>query len=236
MSGSTIRGMVFDMDGVIIDSHPAHRTAWKQFLQSVDRDVAETELDFILDGRKRDEILRYFLGDLSSEQITEYGDRKNQMLKDMDDQIQPVVGVVEFLCSLRQAGVRVALATSAGLGRAHSTLEGLGLSQYFDTIVTGDDVLSGKPDPSIYRLAAQRMRQAVQNLVAVEDAVAGVEAATTAGMRCIGIAPPSRAGALRAAGADPVVPHFGALSFAKLQEYFCKNSLPRSEATHRAPS
>ena len=59
-----LRGVVFDMDGVIIDSHPAHRLAWKAFLESVGRETSDEELDFILDGCKRAEILKHFLGEL----------------------------------------------------------------------------------------------------------------------------------------------------------------------------
>ena len=56
------RGVVFDMDGVIVDSHPAHRKAWRHFLRNLGREVSERDLDFILDGRKRCDILRHFLG------------------------------------------------------------------------------------------------------------------------------------------------------------------------------
>jgi beta-phosphoglucomutase-like phosphatase (HAD superfamily) len=72
-----LRGVVFDMDGVIIDSHPAHRLAWKAFLESVGRETRDEELDFILDGYKRAEILEHFLGKLAPEQIAEYGNRKD---------------------------------------------------------------------------------------------------------------------------------------------------------------
>lgn len=57
-----LSAVIFDMDGVIIDSHPAHRAAWRTFLREIGRKVTETELDFVLDGRKRSEILRHFLG------------------------------------------------------------------------------------------------------------------------------------------------------------------------------
>lgn len=220
MPSCKIRGVVFDMDGVVIDSHPSHRRAWKQFLQSVGRDATETELDVILDGHKREDILHYFFGDLSPEKITEYGTRKDQMLRELDEELRPTAGVVEFLGSLRQAGVRIGLATSASHKRTHATIAELGFTHYFDAIVTGNDVALGKPDPSVYRLAAERLREAPRNLIAVEDAVAGVQAATTAGIRCIGFAFGARAEVLRSAGADPVVSHFQQLSLTALQEYF----------------
>jgi beta-phosphoglucomutase len=217
MSCNHLRGVVFDMDGVIIDSHPTHRLAWKQFLQSVDREASDDELEFILEGRKREEILRHFLGDLSSDQIRQYGSRKDEMLRRLGNGTKPIAGVIEFLSSLKEAGVRTALATSAGKTRTLGTLAELHLSDYFDAIVTGDEVVTGKPDPLIYRLAAQRMDEKPQHLVAFEDAVAGVSAATGAGLRCVGLAVGQRAKHLSAAGADPVLPNFLALSLPQLR-------------------
>ena len=232
MSSCKIRGVVFDMDGVVVDSHPGHRRAWKKFLQSVGRDATDTELDVILDGHKREEILRRFFGDLSPETITEYGARKDQMLRELDEELRPIAGVVDFLGSLRRAGTRIGLATSASHKRTHATISELGLTHYFDAIVTGDEVACGKPDPSIYRVAAEGLREAPRNLVAIEDAAAGVKAATAAGMRCVGLAFGTKAEILRSAGADPVVSQFQQLSISTLQEHFSAGSHNRGANNH----
>ena len=72
-----LQAIIFDMDGVLIDSHPIHRQAWQRFLLTLDQQVSDAGLDFILEGRKREDILRHFLGDdLSEVQISEYGKRK----------------------------------------------------------------------------------------------------------------------------------------------------------------
>jgi HAD superfamily hydrolase (TIGR01509 family) len=215
-----LRGIVFDMDGVIINSHSAHRLAWKGFLESVGRQTRDEELDFILEGGKRAEILKHFLGELAPTQIVEYGHRKNELLQKHGNAVEPMPGVVEFLGHLSEAGIAAAVATSASRRRALGTLEELGLAHRFRTIVTGDDVAAGKPDPAIYRLAAERMREIPQRLLAVEDAVSGVRSARAAGMRCLGVAPSSRATLLRTAGADSVVPDFRSFALGKLADYF----------------
>jgi HAD superfamily hydrolase (TIGR01509 family) len=179
-------------------------------------DASEQELDFILDGRKREEILRHFLGDLSGEQVREYGSRKDEMLRRLGNGLHPIEGVVEFLVSVKQAGLKTAVATSGGTTRTLGTLSDLGLTHYFDTIVTGDEVLNGKPDPGVYRLVAQRLGENPCDLLAIEDAASGVKAATRAGMGCIGIAPADRAERLLAAGARPVVRDLRGLSLADL--------------------
>jgi HAD superfamily hydrolase (TIGR01509 family) len=215
-----LRGVVFDMDGVVIDSHPMHRAAWRTFLEALGKTVNDSELDIILDGGKREEILKHFLGKLTKEQIIEYGRLKDEILRNDVTPLEPMTGVVELLESLRAAGTRLALATSATRHRVLRTLEELELSHYFENVVTGDDVAAGKPDPAIYLLAASRMKERPDSLLAVEDAVSGVKAARSAGMRCLGIAHNGRADSLRLAGASPVVEDFRALSFGQLQALF----------------
>jgi HAD superfamily hydrolase (TIGR01509 family) len=214
-----LRGVVFDMDGVIIDSHPAHRLAWKALLQSLGNETSDEELDFILDGWKRAEILKHFLGELTPEQIEEYGNRKAELLQKHNHSVQPIPGVVEFLGDLAEAGIRMGISTSASRKRALGTLEALGLARYFHTIVTGDDVAAGKPDPALYQSAAERMQESPRHLIAVEDAASGVKSARAAGMRCLGVASGPRAHMLQAAGADPIIPDF--LSFSLIQLEAC---------------
>jgi beta-phosphoglucomutase len=215
-----LRGVVFDMDGVVIDSHPSHRAAWRSFLESVGRPTCDAELNIILDGGKREEILKYFLGELTPEQIVEYGKRKDEFLRNHGSKLEPMSGIIEFLDELLGAGIRVALATSASRSRVRGTLKEIGLAHYFDTIVTGDEVAAGKPDPAIYRLAAARMQESPDHLLAVEDAVSGVKAAKAAGMRCLGIANNGRAEALRQVGANPVIEDFRALALSHVQACF----------------
>jgi HAD superfamily hydrolase (TIGR01509 family) len=208
------------MDGVVIDSHPAHRAAWKDFLNGVGKATSDAELDIILDGGKREEILRHFLGELDAMQIAEYGKRKDELLRDQSNSLEPMTGVVEFLDHLSNSGVRMALATCASRHRACGTLDELGLAHYFETIVTGDEVTAGKPDPAIYRLAADRLQEAPHQLLAVEDAVSGVKAARAAGMPCLGVASNGRGELLRSAGANLIIEDFRSLSFLQLEACF----------------
>lgn len=217
-----LRGVVFDMDGVIIDSHPAHRMAWKIFLQSVGRETRDEELDFILDGCKRAQILKHFLGDLDPEQIVEYGNRKDELLHKCAYAVRPMPGILDFLDHLSQAGIPSAVATSASRRRAFGTLEELGLSHCFRAIVTGDDVAASKPDPAIYQLAAQRLEESPERLLAVEDAVSGVKSARAAGMRCLGVAHTHRVPLLQAAGADSVISDFRSFAFRELEARFAE--------------
>jgi HAD superfamily hydrolase (TIGR01509 family) len=211
-----IEGVIFDMDGVLIDSHPVHRVAWRTFLATLGKNVSEDQLDFILEGRRRDEILRFFLGDISEDAIAEYGRRKENFFQQNFQDVKLIPGISEFLEELQHAGMRTGIATSASSYRTLRTLELLGLKTTFATVVTGDEVTEGKPNPEVYRLAAQRMGFCPQQLLAMEDAPSGVQAARSAGIRCIGITSNGRGAALRQAGADCVIPDFVGLSIEKL--------------------
>jgi HAD superfamily hydrolase (TIGR01509 family) len=204
------------MDGVLIDSHPVHRDAWRKFLATVGRDVRDDQLDFIQEGRRREEILRHFLGDLPPEMVAEYGHRKDEFFKENFDEVRLIPGIPDLLRELQAAGLPAGVATSASSGRTWATLRHLGLDHQFVAVLTGDDVSAGKPDPAVYRLASERMNRLPETLLALEDAPSGVRAAKSAGMRCIGVAANGRSDALLRAGADHVIPNFLDLSVKKM--------------------
>jgi len=200
--------VVFDMDGVLIDSHPAHLTAWRQFLNSLSVGVSDAELGFILEGRTRNEILRHFLGDLPESELAEYGRRKDEIFRRMEGDIQPFPGILAFLDHLQPVGIRRAVATSASEIRTASTIERMGLGGFFDAVITSADVAAGKPHPQVYQLACERMNVSPQRAVAFDDAPAGVRSACSAGLRCVGVSNNGLTQALLDAGAAEVIPTF----------------------------
>jgi beta-phosphoglucomutase len=215
-----IRGVVFDFDGVIVNSHPVHKNAWKRFLGSVGRTASEEDLKFVMDGRKRDDILQHFLGDLDPELIRSYGHRKEQLFRDEAGDVQTIDGLLTFLEDLEDAGMAMGIASSGSRSRVNFLLDRLNLKKHFQVVVTGDEVKKGKPDPSVFLKAAQDLHLDPCELLAFEDAVSGVQSAKLAGMRCVGIAQPDRASVLLDSGADHVVPDFCSLSYSKLEELF----------------
>lgn len=217
---SVFRGAIFDFDGVIVDSHPVHKHAWKKLLESVGRTASEEELEFVLDGRKREDILRHFLGNLDPELLIEYGHRKEQFFRNEAAAVQVIDGLVGFLEDLSDAHLASAIASSGSGSRVNFLLDRLNLKKHFRVVVTGDDVERGKPDPAIFLRAAHDLQLDPLELIVFEDAQSGVKAARSAGMACVGITQPERASTLLDAGADRVVPDFRSLSCSKLQEIF----------------
>jgi HAD superfamily hydrolase (TIGR01509 family) len=186
----------------------------------VGRKVSGEQLRFVLDGRKREDILRHFMGELSEEQITEYGHLKEQFFRDEAVNVRTIDGLVGFLEELECEQLTLAIASSGARSRVDFLLDNLGLKQRFRVVVTGDQVKHGKPHPAIFLRAAQQLGMDSSQLMAFEDAPSGVKAAKAAGMLCVGVAQPDLASTLLDAGAIHVVPDFRSLSYSKLQELF----------------
>jgi beta-phosphoglucomutase len=203
-----LNGVVFDMDGVLVDSHPVHMRAWRRFLSSIGYTVSGQDMTFILEGRRREDILRRFLGELSENQMQIYGQQKETFFREEANTIGTIPGVREFVDELANALIPMAVASCGGSGRVHYLLNRLKLLRYFSVVVTANEVTKGKPDPAIFHKAAAGLNIPGGDLLVVEDSVSGVHAAKAAGMKCLGIAQPTRSQALFDAGADFVLPNF----------------------------
>jgi beta-phosphoglucomutase len=217
-SSPTVKAAIFDLDGVLVDSHPLHRQAWRSFLLTLNRDVSERDLDYILDGRKRADILRHFLGPLSDAQLDGYGKRKDAFFQRRAADVRPISGIVRFVAHLAKYGIPLAVATSAGRCRTHSMLERLELKSYFAAIVTADDVSCAKPDALVYRVACANLGAQPSFACAFEDSCSGVVAAKSADLYCVGVTSEEKISeCLLTAGADCVIPDFNNLTLESLQ-------------------
>lgn len=219
-----LTNVIFDMDGVIVDSHAAHIRTWKRFLLSLGKSVSDADLNFVRQGRKRQEILRFFLGELPDDQVLAHCHVKDVMFRAEVEGIKMLPGAQDLLEDLKRAGVPIALASCGGRARVHHLLSVLRLREYFTVIVTGDEVTFGKPDPEIFYKAAWQLRVHPAESIVFEDSVSGVQGAKLAGMKCVGIADRQGAPALLQAGAGHVLPNFLGLSWVSMQKLFAFSS------------
>ena len=215
-----LRAAIFDMDGVIVDSHPTHKKTWRKFLKLLGKEIGEEDLNFIMDGRKREEILRHFLGELSDEQVRLLGHQKEQLFREEAADIKVIEGLCGFLQQLSEAEIKLGVASSGSESRVNHVLDSFHLRHYFEAIVTGNQVTIGKPDPTIFRVACNRLRVRPIETLVFEDSVSGVRAAKAAGMRCVGVATNGVIPILLAAGADQIIPDFSCISLDLIQDLF----------------
>ena len=215
-----LKAVLFDLDGVVADSHPVHEVAWKALLAEQGLDAASLNLDFLYAGHPRREILIHYLGPLDEGRFAHLSARKDHFYAQAAARLAAKPGIAVTLAQLRAAGIRCALATSAARERTWEALAQLRLEDAFEAVVVGGDVEIAKPAPDIFLLAADRLGVAPETCVVVEDSVAGVQAAIHAGMCCAGFALPGRVEELRKAGASDVftvLPPDAALYFRQLR-------------------
>jgi len=184
-----LRAVLWDMDGVLVDSAQYHYVAWREALarEGVDLSYEDFRATF---GQRNDTILRCLLGpDLSDADVLRIGDLKEARYRQLirERGIAPLPGVLDWLERLQAGGWRQAVASAAPRANVDAILTVLGIADYFGAVTSSEDVTRGKPDPQVYLVAAQRLGVPPARCVVVEDAPAGVEGAHRAGMRCIGV-------------------------------------------------
>jgi len=187
----TIKGCIFDLDGVIVNTTRYHYLAWKKLANALGFDFSEKDNES-LKGVSRMESLEILLkaGGLSFDDETKLAlaAKKNQWYVDYinameEDEVLP--GAKEFIERLKAAGLKIALGSASK--NALTILNRLRLAGYFDVVIDGTKVSRAKPDPEIFLLAAQELELPPTDCVVFEDAKAGVEAAKKAGMKCVGV-------------------------------------------------
>jgi beta-phosphoglucomutase len=180
--------LIFDMDGVIVDSNPVHRDAWVTFNRRYGLETTE-EMHGRMYGRRNDDIVRDFYGDgLSPEEIEARGAAKEEVYRQMvGDRIDEILipGVRQFLEGHR--GTPMGLASNAQVENIDFVLDRSGLRGYFQAVVDGHQVNRPKPDPEIYVQTARILKVRPENCIVFEDSHTGVEAACRAGMRVVGV-------------------------------------------------
>jgi HAD superfamily hydrolase (TIGR01509 family) len=184
----TRTAVIFDVDGVLIDSYQAHYKSWLEMF--AEHGVSFTEAEFRKTfGRTSHDIIAALYGaDLSADDIRVWDDRKEALYRDIIRENFPAIaGAVELLDNLHQAGFQLGVGSSGPPENIALTLEGLGRANLFDAIVTRIDVTRGKPDPQVFQIAGERLGRKPDQCVVVEDAPAGIEAANRAGMASVAL-------------------------------------------------
>ena len=208
------RAVVFDMDGVLVDSGAHHREAWIRMLGELGL-TAPPEFWKQTIGRSSVDAVPLLLGEpVSPVEARRLARRKQAHYVTLAASgPRAVAGVTEFVQTLARHGVPMAVATSARRLDAMELLGPLALVERFRAIVTVEDVTRGKPDPEIYRLAASRLEVSPEACLVFEDAIVGVQAALRAGMRAFGVATAYDPEDLLASGAERVIATFEGLTW-----------------------
>jgi beta-phosphoglucomutase len=180
--------VIFDMDGVIVDTNPYHKISLNQFCTKYGYTFNDEDLINKVYGRTNNEWIRNIFGDLPKERILELGEEKEAMFREIyKDVIEPVDGLEDFLKKLTSENIPIAIGTSAPRSNVDFVLKHTRLQKYFTTILDQSDVEHGKPNPEIYLKVAARLGFAPQQCVVFEDSLSGVESGQRAGAKVVGV-------------------------------------------------
>ncbi len=210
-----IKGCIFDLDGVIVDTAQYHYKAWKRLAQELGTDLTEAQneglkgvsrmgsLELILEwgGVTIDEAEKVRLTGVKNDW---YVERINQM-----DKNEILDGVIPFMDSVKAAGVKIALGSASK--NAGSIIDILEIRHYFDSIIDGNKTTRSKPDPQVFELGAAEMGLKPQQCIVFEDADKGIEAALKGGFYAVGVGKEEVL-----AHADLVIPNFIGRDFSSL--------------------
>jgi len=207
-------GVIFDMDGVLVDSARPHFTSWQQLAQEIGGRVTEQQFAATF-GRQNQDIIPRLFGEVTPERLKSLGDRKEEIYRDLVRDDPPIVaGAVALVRALHDAGAALAVGSSGPLPNIELVLHAMAVRGLIEVIVSGDDVTRGKPDPQVFALVCERLGLAPDRCVVVEDAPVGVAAARAAGARSVAVLMHHRAEAFD--GADRVVDRLADLTAAAL--------------------
>ena len=203
-----IKAIIFDLDGVIVDTAVFHYLAWKKLANTMGFDLTEAQnerlkgisrlesLDILLEIGKTDAIPDEEKQQLATSKNEWY---RENILKMTPQDILP--GVKDFLEELKKAHYKIAIGSSSK--NAGTILERIGMKNFFDAIVDGTKITRSKPDPEVFLKGAQELNIPPEQCLVFEDAESGIEAAKNAGMKTIGVGKPENL-----PKSDKVIPGF----------------------------
>lgn len=182
-----LKAVLFDMDGVIVDTEPLHRKAYFKVFNDVGIDVSEDMYaGFTGNSTKKvcEKLIAAFNLDHNWEELAE---RKRQYFKhyfDSDPDFDLIPGVRDLIIHYHDLGIRLVLASSAHMNTINWVFEKFGLEPYFNAKISGADLKESKPHPEIFQLAAELAGEPRENCLVIEDSTNGIMAAKAAGIFC----------------------------------------------------
>ena len=183
----SIEAVIFDMDGVLVDSYQPHLDSWRVLAEENGLSITTAQFDATF-GRTSRDIIAQLFGVTDAEEVAKLDDRKEALYRDMvRGKVPEMAGATALVRALHERGLKLAIGSSGPRENILLVREELKLSEFMPTYVCGADVKRGKPAPDVFLLAAEQLGVASKNCAVVEDAPAGIAAANTAGMLSIAL-------------------------------------------------
>jgi beta-phosphoglucomutase len=189
-----IKGFLFDLDGVIVDTAVFHFQAWRRCAQKLGGDFTEAQNEELKGVSRVDsltKIIEWTGASVTADEFEALMVEKNEWYLELVQELSAadgLPGAVAFLEHSHAQGVKIALGSASK--NAPMILDKMGLTPLFDAIIDGNNVINGKPHPEVFLKGAAALGLNPEECVVFEDSIAGVQAAKTGGMSCVGIGAP----------------------------------------------
>ncbi len=197
ITNHAIRGVIFDLDGVLTNTSQYHYRGWKRLADEEGIPFDQAANEALRGVDRRESLLRLLAGRPATEdQLQEMMDRKNRYYQEFIQNVTPdnlLPGALEWLDDVRAAGIKIAIGSASK--NARTVIEQLGIAGKVDAISDGNSVERQKPAPDLFLHAAEQLNTPPEQCVVVEDAASGVAAALAGGMWAVGLGPAERVGA-----------------------------------------
>ena len=207
-----IRAVIFDMDGVIVESEHLHIKAEQQTMLKHGVRISAEELHTYTGTTAEfmfTELIKKYKLNTTFERV--FDEKEEFMFKLLEKETRPTKGVIELLKKLKRKGIKLGIASSSHRNLIEYILRRLNIVRLFDFVVSAEDIANSKPNPEIFLRSARGLRVEPVECLVVEDAKLGVEAAKNAGMRVVGYRNPN-SGDQDLSRADMIIDDFAKLS------------------------
>ena len=181
--------VVFDMDGVIVDTNPFHLITYRAFWNKYGVFPTDPNLALNLYGKTNRYILEHFFGrELSKEEVLKYEDEKESLFREVyEPHVQPIAGLMTFLADLKKNNVATGIATSAPRPNLDLILGKIPLATIMESMLSSEDVPLHKPNPLVYTKSMENLGVNPNRTVIFEDSSAGVLAGRASGAKVVGV-------------------------------------------------
>ena len=198
-----LKAIIFDLDGTIVDSLPYHHESWRIFFKN--NNIKETDFSEIIKEYKGGgtlELMSSVFGNTySKKELKKMSEDKEVIFRDIyKNKIVPIKGLKKFLDNLKENNILLSIGSNAIMKNVLMTIEELGITNYFSSIICGDGVSKGKPDPEMFIKTLSNLKVSKDECVVFEDSIEGVTAAKNADIKVIGVTSSQSTEALESAG------------------------------------
>ncbi|MGL5081227.1 MAG: HAD family hydrolase [Microcoleaceae cyanobacterium] len=203
-----LRAILFDLDGTLVNTDPLHFQVWQEILKAYQLEIDQPFYQAKVSGRQNPEIIVDLLPQLSETEVKQFAEHKEARFREIALNLTPLAGVLEALTWLEDRSLKTAVVTNAPRKNAEFMLTVLHLRDRFKTVVLGEEMIAGKPDPAPYQFCLEQLGIQADEAIVFEDSPAGIRSAVGAGIETVGVATTHDPKSLKAFGASRVIDDF----------------------------